>query len=88
MTDLELYEESVRLIRRSEECPTTEAGFVGLLGSRRKRETLLALLKKEGVDEEQRNRVITPACLDLGAQTSEEIVVSIVGQLIRLRKKP
>lgn len=69
-------------------CLATEAGFIGLLGSRRKRETLLALLKEEGVGEEQRGRVVTPVGLDIGAQTPEEIAVSIVGQLIQLRKKP
>jgi xanthine dehydrogenase accessory factor len=69
-------------------CLATEAGFVGLLGSRRKRETLLALLEKEGFDEEQRRRIVTPVGLDIGAQTPEEIAVSIVGQLISLRKKP
>lgn len=69
-------------------CLATEAGFVGLLGSSRKRQTLLALLEKEGFDEEQRSRVVTPVGMDIGAQTPEEIAVSIVGQLIQLRKKP
>jgi len=69
-------------------CLATEAGFVGLLGSRRKRETLLALLEEEGFGEEQRGRIVTPVGLDIGAQTPEEIAVSIVGQLIQLRKKP
>jgi xanthine dehydrogenase accessory factor len=65
----------------------TEAGFVGLLGSRRKRQTLLELLEKEGVDEAGRSRVVTPVGLDIGAQTPEELAVSIVGQLIQLRRK-
>ncbi|KAA0891791.1 XdhC family protein [Oryzomonas rubra] len=69
-------------------CLATEAGFIGLLGSRRKRETLLALLEREGFGEEQRRRIVTPVGLDIGAQTPEEIAVSIVGQLIQLRKKP
>jgi xanthine dehydrogenase accessory factor len=68
-------------------CLATEAGFIGLLGSRSKRETLLALLEKEGFGEEQRRRIVTPVGLDIGAQAPEEIAVSIVGQLIQLRKK-
>jgi xanthine dehydrogenase accessory factor len=64
----------------------TEAGFIGLLGSRRKRETLLRTLEEEGFSEEQRGRVITPVGLDICAETPEEIAVSIVGQLIRERK--
>jgi len=69
-------------------CLATGAGFVGLLGSRRKRETLLDLLEKEGFDEGERRRVVTPVGLEIGAQTPEEIAVSIMGQLIQLRKKP
>lgn len=63
------------------------AGFIGLLGSRRKRETLLALLEQEGFSPEQRARVITPVGLEIGAQTPEEIAVSIVGELIRRRSR-
>jgi xanthine dehydrogenase accessory factor len=62
------------------------AGFIGLLGSRRKRETLLKILEEEGYSEEQRARVITPVGLDIGAETPEELAVSIVGQLVRSRR--
>lgn len=64
----------------------TEAGFIGLLGSRRKRETLLRTLEEEGFSEEQRGRVVTPVGLEISAETPEEIAVSIVGQLVRERK--
>jgi xanthine dehydrogenase accessory factor len=67
-------------------CLATGAGFIGLLGSRRKRETLLQTLEEEGYDAVQRARVLTPVGLEIGAQTPEEIAVSIVGQLIALRK--
>ena len=66
-------------------CLASEAGFIGLLGSSRKRETLLQTLAEEGFDATQRARVVTPVGLDIGAQTPEEIAVSIVGQLIALR---
>lgn len=67
-------------------CLATEAGFIGLLGSRRKRETLLRTLEEEGFDVSQRARVVTPVGLDIGAQTPEEIAVSVVGQLIAIRR--
>jgi xanthine dehydrogenase accessory factor len=67
-------------------CLATRAGFIGLLGSRRKRETLLRTLEDEGFDAAQRARVVTPVGLDIGAQTPEEIAVSIVGQLIANRR--
>jgi xanthine dehydrogenase accessory factor len=65
----------------------TSAGFIGLLGSRSKRETLLRTLEQEGFAADQRARVVTPVGLDIGAQTPEELAVSIVGQLIATRRK-
>ena len=65
----------------------SEAGFIGVLGSRKKRETLLRTLSEEGFSEEQRARVITPVGVEIGAETPEEIAVSIVGQLVRLRRR-
>ena len=67
-------------------CLTSAAGFIGLLGSRRKRETLLQALENEGFDAIQRDRIITPVGLPIGAQTPEEIAVSIVAQLIAIRR--
>ena len=67
-------------------CLATGAGFIGLLGSRRKRETLLKTLEEEGFDAGQRERIVTPVGLDIGAQTPEEIAVSIIGQLIARRR--
>jgi xanthine dehydrogenase accessory factor len=65
----------------------SEAGFIGLLGSRKKRETLLKMLSDEGIPEAQRARVVTPVGVSIGAETPQEIAVSIVGQLIQERKK-
>lgn len=66
----------------------TETGFIGLLGSRRKREALMTTLAEENYTAEQRERVITPVGLDIGAQTPEEIAVSIVAQLIQRKRQP
>jgi xanthine dehydrogenase accessory factor len=68
-------------------CLGTDAGFIGLLGSRRKRETLLTTLEQEGFDSAQRGRIVTPVGVEIGAETPEEIAVSIVGQLIAVRKE-
>jgi len=65
----------------------TEAAFIGLLGSRRKLETLQRTLEEEGFPPEQRKRVVTPVGLEIGAETPEEIAVSIVGQLVRERRR-
>jgi len=68
-------------------CLATEVGFIGLLGSRRKREALMKALTEEGYEAVRQARVVTPVGLDIGAQTPEEIAVSIVGQLVKLRRQ-
>lgn len=60
----------------------SKAGYIGLMGSRRKKEKTFALLKEEGfVDAEKRIR--TPIGLDIGAQTPMEIAVSVAGEIIK-----
>lgn len=65
----------------------TAAGFIGLVGSRRKREALMQTLATAGFTEEEQARVITPVGVEIKAETPEEIAVSIVGQLIEQRRR-
>lgn len=62
----------------------TKAGYIGAMGSRRKRELVLRQLDSEGYQDVYQ-RIITPIGLDIGAQTPEELAVSIAGQLIQWR---
>jgi xanthine dehydrogenase accessory factor len=64
----------------------TAAGYVGMLGSRRKVITILRALEQEGVDAARLAKVHAPIGLDLGATTPEEIGVAIVAELIGLRR--
>jgi xanthine dehydrogenase accessory factor len=64
----------------------TDAGFIGLVGSRRKLQVLLRTLEREGFTDDDRNRIISPVGLPICAETPAEIAVSIVGQLIRRRR--
>lgn len=64
----------------------TSAGFIGLVGSARKRAVLLETLAAEGYPAQMVERVTTPVGLDIGAETPEEIAVSIVAQLVRQRR--
>lgn len=59
--------------------------YLGMLGSRRKTRVLLARLAESGVSEESLARVRAPVGLDIGAQTPEEIAVSILGELLAER---
>jgi xanthine dehydrogenase accessory factor len=63
----------------------TEARYIGLLGSRRKKALLLNTLKKEGFSKTDIARVITPVGLPIGSVTPEEIAVSITAQMIKHR---
>lgn len=63
-----------------------ELGYVGMIGSRRKAEAVRAALRAEGVDEAWLQRLHVPVGLDIGAETPAEIAVSIVAQLVRVRR--
>lgn len=63
---------------------STQAGYIGVMGSLRKRDGMFRKLEEEGLRDFQ-SRVITPIGLAIGAQTPAEIAVSIVAQLIQWR---
>ena len=63
----------------------TSAGYIGMIGSRRKRDKIYQALREEGFTQQDINRVYSPIGLDIGAETPEELAVSIVGELIQVR---
>ena len=63
---------------------STAASYIGVMGSRKKREALFSKLEKEGFPQ-VRNRVTTPIGLSIKAQTPAEIAVSVAAQLIAWR---
>jgi xanthine dehydrogenase accessory factor len=63
----------------------SEAGYIGMLGSRRRGGAILDLLESEGVSREAMGRIRTPIGLDIGAQTAEEIAVAIVAEILAAR---
>lgn len=65
----------------------TKAGYIGMIGSRRKRAEVYDSLRLQGVDEEQLNRVHCPIGITIGAETPEEIAVSIVAECIAHRRQ-
>ncbi|MFH2113793.1 MAG: selenium-dependent molybdenum cofactor biosynthesis protein YqeB [Spirochaetota bacterium] len=56
--------------------------YLGFLGSRRKVRVLMDKLKAEGFPREQLDRIRAPIGLDLGAETPEEIAVSIIAEIM------
>ena len=63
----------------------TPAKYIGMIGSRRKRDMIYDALLKEGFTKTDIGRVHAPIGLDIGAETPEEIAVSIVAELIKVR---
>jgi xanthine dehydrogenase accessory factor len=63
----------------------TPAGYVGMIGSKRKVKLIFDDLRAKGVSDEALARVRAPVGLDIGSQTVPEIAVSIVAELIARR---
>lgn len=63
----------------------TNAGYVGMIGSKTKRDATYKALLSEGVTQEAIDRVFCPIGLSIGAQTPEEIAVSIAAEVIAQR---
>ncbi len=65
----------------------TDAGYVGLLGSRRKKGILINALREAGFSPEDVQRIIIPVGVPIGSVTPEEIAVSIMAQIIQYRRE-
>jgi len=63
----------------------TDAGYIGMIGSRRKRDSVYTKLRGQGFTDADFARVHCPIGLDIAAETPEEIAVSILAELIQAR---
>jgi len=70
-----------------EQALKTSAGYIGMISSRRKRESIYTALTAAGVKKELLESVHSPIGLAIGGETPEEIAVSIVAELIGERSK-
>ncbi len=67
------------------QCLKTNARYIGMIGSRRKIAMVFERLQEEGLTKKDIDRVHAPIGVDIGAETPEEIAVSIVAELISIR---
>jgi len=72
-------------IRVMQEALKKPPAYIGMIGSRRKRNLVYQALMKDGVSEERLKEVHSPIGLNLGAETPEEIAISIAAELIQVR---
>ena len=64
----------------------TDAGYVGVMGSERRWATTRARLEAEGVDPAALDRVHAPIGIEMGAETPEEIALSIMAEVVAHRR--
>jgi xanthine dehydrogenase accessory factor len=63
----------------------TDAGYIGLVASRKRADTTLDILRRRGVRTEHLTRIVAPAGIDLGPIENDEIAVSILADLVARR---
>jgi xanthine dehydrogenase accessory factor len=69
-----------------EQAIRTNARYIGMIGSKRKISRMWKKLIERGASRERLAQVHAPIGLEIGADTPEEIAVSIVAQLIQTRR--
>ncbi len=67
-------------------CLGREAGYVGMIGSKRRTAAVLEHLREEGFDADELAKVRTPIGLAIGAETPEEIAISIMAEVVMRRR--
>ena len=59
--------------------------YIGMMGSGRKAAIILENLKKEGFPQNELDSVFAPIGLDLGAETPEELAISILSEMMKIK---
>jgi xanthine dehydrogenase accessory factor len=65
----------------------SSAAYVGMIGSRRKVRTTFDRLIEDGISKDLVQRVRAPIGINIGAQTPAEIAVSILAEIVLVRRK-
>ena len=65
----------------------SKAAYLGMIGSRKKNATIFQQLTEKGIFQEELNKVHAPIGIDIKAQTPEEIAISIIAEIIQVRRK-
>ncbi len=63
----------------------TDAAYIGMIGSGQKCRTIREALEQEGADPEAFSRLHAPIGISIGAETPEEVAISIVAEMINKR---
>lgn len=66
---------------------TTGAGYIGMIGSKRKVQHVFARLKEEGIGSDKLASVYAPVGLDIGADSPAEIAVSVMAEILAVLRR-
>lgn len=69
-----------------EKAVKTNAKYIGMIGSKRKTSTILKRLHKRGIPKKTLSRIYSPIGISIGAVTPQEIALSIVCELVKIRR--
>ena len=69
-----------------EQAVRTNARYIGMIGSKRKTQMIIEKLRARGIAPELLARVYSPIGIAIGAVTPEEIALSIVCELVKIRR--
>lgn len=67
---------------------TTTARYIAMIGSKRKVISVIKELEKEGIPRSAFERIFAPMGFEIGAISPEEIAVSVVAEMIAVRRVP
>jgi xanthine dehydrogenase accessory factor len=66
----------------------TPAKYIAMIGSKRKTIAVVHELEKDGIPREAFEKVFAPMGLEIGAEMPEEIAISVVAEMIAVRRAP
>lgn len=69
-----------------EQALRTKARYIGMIGSKTKRNYVYEQLNQEGFSQEELSAVCCPIGVSINAQTPEEIAISILAELVKVRR--
>jgi xanthine dehydrogenase accessory factor len=67
---------------------STPARYIAMIGSKRKTIAVVKELEKEGFPRQSFEKIFAPMGLEIGAETPEEIAISVVAEMIAMRRTP
>jgi xanthine dehydrogenase accessory factor len=79
------HRDDMRVLRWAVETP---AKYIAMIGSKRKTISVVKELEKEGLPRQLFEKIFAPMGLDIGAETPEEIAISVVAEMIAIRRTP